>query len=100
MESGSNKRKASIKKEESPGNDLLSHTVTSAVPSALEGLTSRFGMELGVSPPLASPEEHNSLEKSLQGNPPAKISTLRTEQNAQAYRRTVLQIKPSTISTA
>ena len=41
----------------SPGNDLLSHTATSAVPSALEGLTTRFGMELGVSPPLASPEE-------------------------------------------
>jgi hypothetical protein len=47
-------------KKESPGNDLLSHTVTSAVPWALEGLTSRFGMELGVSPPLASPEEQNS----------------------------------------
>ena len=44
-------------KKRSPGNDLLSHTVPSAVPSALESLTSRFGMELGVSSPLASPEE-------------------------------------------
>ena len=33
------------------GNDLLSHTVTHAVPSALEGLTSVFGMGTGVSPP-------------------------------------------------
>ena len=44
-------------KKRSPGNDLLSRTATSAVPSALEGLTTRFGMELGVSPPPTSPEE-------------------------------------------
>ena len=31
------------------GGVLLSHTVTRAVPSALRGLASRFGMELGVS---------------------------------------------------
>ena len=35
-----------------PGNDLLSHKVTQAVPSALEDLTSLFGMGRGVSPPL------------------------------------------------
>jgi hypothetical protein len=46
-----------INRKRSPGNDLLSHTVASAVPSALESLTSRFGMDLGVSSPLASPEE-------------------------------------------
>ncbi len=34
-----------------PGGDLLSHAVTHAVPSALEGLTSVFGMGTGVSPP-------------------------------------------------
>src|SRR5690606_5015202 len=34
------------------GGDLLSHTVTSAVPSALAGLTTGFGMGPGVSPPL------------------------------------------------
>jgi len=34
-----------------PGNDLLSHTVARAVPSALGGLTSVFGMGTGVSPP-------------------------------------------------
>ena len=38
-----------------PGNDLLSHAVTSAVPSALEGLTSVFGMGTGVAPPASPP---------------------------------------------
>ena len=33
------------------GNDLLSHRVSPAVPSALEGLTSEFGMGSGVTPP-------------------------------------------------
>ncbi len=34
------------------GGDLLSHTVTSAVPSAQKGLTTGFGMGPGVSPTL------------------------------------------------
>ena len=34
-----------------PGGDLLSHTVSRAVPSALEGLTAVFGMGTGVTPP-------------------------------------------------
>ncbi len=38
-----------------PGSDLLSRTVTSAVPSALEGLTSVFGMGTGVAPPATAP---------------------------------------------
>jgi hypothetical protein len=38
-----------------PGSDLLSHAVTSAVPSALEGLTSVFGMGTGVAPPALPP---------------------------------------------
>ena len=37
------------------GDDLLSHRVAPAVPSALAGLTSGFGMEPGVAPPLKSP---------------------------------------------
>ena len=41
-----------------PGGDLLSHKVSQAVPSALEGLTTLFGMERGVSPPLWLPENH------------------------------------------
>ena len=34
------------------GDDLLSHTFTRVVPSALEGLTAEFGMGSGVTPPL------------------------------------------------
>jgi hypothetical protein len=39
------------------GNVLLSHTVTRAVPSALKGLTSVFGMGTGVSPSPWSPRK-------------------------------------------
>src|SRR5437867_7934659 len=38
-----------------PGDVLLFHAVASAVPSALAGLTSVFGMGTGVTPPLWSP---------------------------------------------
>ena len=38
------------------GSDLLSHPVTRAVPSALEGFTSGFGMGPGVSPPPWPPK--------------------------------------------
>ena len=38
-----------------PGDDLLSHAATHAVPSALEGLTTEFGMESGMAPPVRSP---------------------------------------------
>jgi hypothetical protein len=38
-------------KQKKPGDDLLSHTVTRAVPSALGSLTSVFGMGTGVSSP-------------------------------------------------
>ena len=34
------------------GSDLLSHSVATAVPSALESLTSEFGMGSGVASPL------------------------------------------------
>ena len=42
-----------------PGNDLLSHSLAQAVPSALEGLTSVFGMGTGISPLPWSPETYN-----------------------------------------
>ena len=35
-----------------PGSDLLSHTLSHAVPSAVESLTSVFGMGTGVTPLL------------------------------------------------
>src|SRR5690606_12658419 len=41
-----------------PGGVLLSHTLSGAVPSALEGLASGFGMWPGVSPPLWPPWHH------------------------------------------
>lgn len=40
-----------------PGDDLLYHSVTRAVPLALQGLTSEFGMGSGVPPALWSPRE-------------------------------------------
>ena len=40
-----------------PGDFLLSHTVTRAVPSAPAGLTSVFGMGTGVTLPTESPEK-------------------------------------------
>src|SRR6201999_1397814 len=40
------------------GGVLLSHTLTSAVPSALEGLASGFGLGPGVSPPLTPPKHY------------------------------------------
>ena len=38
--------------EEKCGSDLLSHTASRAVPSALVGLTTVFGMGTGVTPPI------------------------------------------------
>jgi hypothetical protein len=42
------------------GGDLLSHTVSRAVPSALRGLTAVFGMGTGVSLSLKPPEYHTA----------------------------------------
>ena len=57
--------KKELKKETAPryshgaviyvGDDLLSHTLSRAVQSALRGLTSVFGMGTGVSPAVRSP---------------------------------------------
>ena len=38
--------------QNNPGSDLLSHTPAHAVPSAVAGLTSVFGMGTGVTLPL------------------------------------------------
>src|SRR6185369_245482 len=46
-----------------PGGDLLSHRVSPAVPSALENLTSEFGMGSGVAPPVWPPEIFWCLER-------------------------------------
>ena len=43
-----------------PGDDRLSRPVAGAVPWALEGLTTVFGMGTGVAPPVRSPENLES----------------------------------------
>src|SRR3954468_13052761 len=50
------------------GDVLLSHDLPVAVPSALKGLTSGFGMEPGISPSLWPPKLYGviSLECSLE----------------------------------
>src|SRR3954469_24764380 len=48
------------------GGVLLSHTLPSAVPSALEGLASGFGMRPGVSPPLCTPKQLQAEQSSTQ----------------------------------
>lgn len=47
------------------GDGLLSHPVSKAVPSVLEGLTSVFGKGTGVSPPLWSPSFFRVARHSL-----------------------------------
>ncbi len=44
------------------GDVLLSHTVSSAVPSALLGLTSLFEMGRGVSPAILSPGNNTNFQ--------------------------------------
>ena len=46
------------------GNVLLSHTVAHAVPSALKGLTSVFGMGTGISPSPWSPRISKIITRS------------------------------------
>ena len=55
------------KKENSHGDDLLSREVALQVPSALAGLTTGFGMEPGISPPLTTPENSLSEKSYLVG---------------------------------
>ena len=47
-----------------PGDFLLSHAVSRAVPSAPAGLTSVFGMGTGVTLPTKSPENFSKYRKS------------------------------------
>ena len=48
-----------------PGDDLVSHTVARAVPSALRGLTSVFGMGTGVALSVGSPENRFNFQFSF-----------------------------------
>jgi hypothetical protein len=51
--------------EKNPGSDLLSHTVSRAVPSALEVLTTEFGMGSGVAPPVWLPRNGKRINASM-----------------------------------
>ena len=77
----------------SSGNDLLSQGPASQVPSALEGLTTWFGMEQGISPPLQSPKGTFMYFSSRVWHP-------KTEQDVSQNTFSFVRIKPSAISTA
>src|SRR5207253_10641370 len=47
------------------GNDLRSHTLSRAVPSALRGLTSVFGMGTGGTPAVRSPTNRSRQQSAL-----------------------------------
>ena len=51
--------------EKMSGGVLLSHPVPRAVPSALKGLTSGFGMEPGVSPSPWPPKHYGDVRSAL-----------------------------------
>ncbi len=52
---------SSVSRALNVGGDLLSHTLTSAVPSALEGLASGFGMGPGVPHSATTTDNTNNL---------------------------------------
>ena len=67
------------------GDDLLSHTATRAVSSALEGLTTVFGMRTGVAPPLQSPESEQ-LENGHRTKRPTRHGVVQQKILGQASR--------------
>ena len=71
------------------GGDLLSHPVARAVPSALTGLASGFGMEPGVSPSLWPPKLYGDdvpgLARPYLGNRIVDASTRRVCGKLSAY---------------
>ena len=76
------------------GGVLLSHTLTSAVPSAQEGLASGFGMGPGVSPPPTPPkhyeDNHHTQPETFQ-SPAMPVGSFRTTQ----WMRNTFVDKPS-----
>ena len=61
------RRRRRRSKTKKAGNDLLSHTVTHAVPSTLKSLTSEFGMGSGVASSLLSPARFSKKGLRYQG---------------------------------
>ncbi len=81
-------------KKSEVGNDLLSHAVPRAVPSALVGLTAGFGMGPGVPPPRKSP---TSLFKSREDY--SVVKTYQVSMNAEQRSCVNATRKPSRVST-
>ena len=68
-----------------PGDDLLSRAATSTVPSALEGLTSVFGMGTGVAPPVRPPgigKPHTRSSRAVTSNQDWKEANPRSSRTA------------------
>ena len=68
-----------------PGGDLLSRAATSTVPSALEGLTSVFGMGTGVAPPVRPPgigKPHTRSSSAVTSNQDWKEANPRSSRTA------------------
>src|SRR5207344_1272532 len=61
------------------GSDLLSHSVSRAVPSALEGLTSGFGMGPGVPPPPWPPKPGVRYRTILRAQPSSNLENRDSE---------------------
>src|SRR6185503_17978153 len=59
-----------------PGDFLLSHAVSRAVPSAPAGLTSVFGMGTGVTLPTKSPENFSKSNSDCSGKSHAQARVL------------------------
>ena len=92
--------------KEKPGDDLLSRTVASTVPLALQGLTTLFGMGRGVAPAVMTPgilkegfgdsriQESSGFTQHLPldpGTPPEEMADLRSYPAAFGMHR--LQVK-------
>jgi hypothetical protein len=74
------------------GGVLLSHTVSRAVPSALKGLTSGFGMGPGVSPSLRPPERLCSTP--TRGG----VEVPERDRSIQLYRHLIIPPHPAPVS--
>jgi hypothetical protein len=78
-----------------PGGVLLSHPVTRAVPSALEGLTSGFEMGPGVPPPLLPPKHLLRTTRDDHGT----VARMRPEQSSEHDSEREQESSPRPIST-
>ena len=77
------------------GDVLLSHDLPVAVPSALKGLTSGFGMEPGISPSLWPPKLYGVMNQPSRSLARAKSRFPTVTREPHSGRATSLRDKPS-----